>query len=63
LIIDNRKIYKSIKRKLQVIKKKEKDYKYLFWDSREVCWWESDQRATTLSRWRCDRLLFKCYCL
>jgi len=51
LKIDNRKTYKSKKRKLQVTKKKEKDYKYLLWDSGEVCQWESNQRAITLSRW------------
>jgi len=25
--------------------------------------WESDQRATILSRWRCDQSILECYCL
>jgi len=37
LNISNWKTYKSMKRKLQVIKRMKKDYKYLFWDSGEVC--------------------------
>jgi len=41
----------SCEEKVTSNQKEEKDYKYLFWDYGEVCRWESDQRATTLSRW------------
>jgi len=33
----------------------------IYWDSGEVCWWESGQRAITLSRWRWEQSVFKSY--
>jgi len=54
----------NLKKRLQVIEQKMKNYKmnsplrFL-----GKCRWESDQRAITLSRWRCKRSIFECYCL
>jgi len=43
-----------VKRKLQVIKRKITSITSEIFE--EVCRWKTDQRATTLFRWRCDRL-------